>query len=186
MHDWERNATGMGIFGPKKLDADERGRAVSYLKELFYLCAVQERAADSYNLALTHAGASIANPQVLQQVLPVARNLRDKALAIEQRHEAVSPVCESAASTYLLWHLVWRDYRGWTAAQFEAFQASGDGVAPNASYVQHLFRLAETSRQKAEAEQGKLMRLVGLSGADWTKALQEALARAASESGLMA
>jgi hypothetical protein len=72
-------------------------------------------------------------------------------------------------------------YGEWASAILATCQAYEASVTPNVARIQHLFNQMEKCRERAQNEEGKLIRRLKLRGEDVRQLLQESRAAAKSE-----
>ena len=72
-------------------------------------------------------------------------------------------------------------YGEWASTILATCQAHEAGVMPNVARIRHLFNQMEKCRERAQNEEGKLIRRLKLRGEDVRQLLQESRATAKSE-----
>lgn len=149
-------------------------QCLAYLKNESELARFQTEEADKYNNALVTYAASVAtSPEARQHVADAALKLAASVKEILRRRPDFEPIPEVAMGAYVAWLQAYYDYSAWAESQAAATQAINEGFVPHWGRVKELFKQSEMSRKKAEEQQKKLARRLGLNASEIVTMLRD-------------
>lgn len=164
-----------------EIPAEERETILSYLTEEWNVAAFQDLEAERYNNDATRYGNADPGTADFANMIAAAERLSEASVELDRRHSQLGPIPDEASSTYLLWQGTYMAYGEWASAVLATCRAYEAGVMPNVGRIQHLFSQMEKCRERAQNEEGKVIRRLKLRGEDVRRLLQESRAAAKSE-----
>jgi len=158
----------MGFFGKRKIEGDELLTYLDYIGDEWTLRAFQEKGAEAYTAALGEFDpkAAAKDAAAYDNLFVAANQLAQSAAELIRRKDALKSVPDKATSLYFAWHAAYTDYMAWAEAQAKTIAAKMAREAIDADELKALQAKSEESRAAAEAEEQKLLKLLGLTPAD--------------------
>ena len=183
----ERRATSIiqrltSVLMPRRsLPPEQREAVLAYLNTESQLAAFQDLHAGLYNDILTKYGGAITpRDAALVEIVPAARGLSQMAAKLVERHSALA-VPDEASACYFRWQETYLAYEEWTSAALSAYKGLLVGAEPHVQRVETLFAQQSELSGRAQSEQAKLIRSLGLKPDDIRQLLNQARIAAAAE-----
>jgi len=164
-----------------EVPAEERETILSYLTEEWKIAAFQDLEAERYNNDATRYGNADRGTADFANMIAAAKRLSQAATELDRRHSELGPITDEASSAYLSWQGTYMAYGEWASTILATCQAHEASVVPDVARIQHVFNQMEKYRERAQNEEGKLIRRLRLRGEDVRQLLQESRATAKSE-----
>ncbi|MEN8614540.1 hypothetical protein ABFB09_04555 [Dehalogenimonas sp. THU2] len=162
----------MGLFNKRKIQGDELLNYLDYLGEEWKLRAFQEKEAALYTEALDgYNPHNSKDASALEGLLDASNRLALSAAELLRRKDAITSVPDKATSLFFAWHAAYMDYLAWAVAQAESLEARLNNAVADTTTVKELQAKSEKSRSEADAEEQKLMKLLGFTDADMQQLL---------------
>lgn len=153
------------LMGSPPISPQARAEALDYIDASSGILGLQTHEADMYNSALLNHMNSLDDPQSAQAMVDASQRLALSAKECIRRHNGLD-LPESAAASYAAWNFVLHAYSEWATAQYDTFVAISQGRTPFGERVAQLMAESERLRKKAEQEDLKLVRPLGLNASD--------------------
>jgi len=164
-----------------EVPAEQREALLAYLNEEWRIAAFQDLEAERYNNEATKYGGAGPGSAAFAKMITAARRLNASAIELDRRHSALQPIPDQASGAYFAWQATYMAYGEWASTILASCEAYEEDVMPDVARVQRLFSQMEKCRERAQNEEGKLIRRLKLRGEDVRQLLQESRAAAKSE-----
>ena len=162
------------------MKGDEYQKCIAYLEEELKFKVFLDKQVELYKNALRkHGGSMLTNKLAHGKVVEAGNRLVESAVQLLGRRESIVSIPEIASDVYAKWQRACLDYRDW--ANCTAIEAIIRYGIPNSKQVKELLSQFEKSRHRAEEEQRKLVKQLGLSHGEVDKMFNNASASILSE-----
>jgi len=153
------------FIGKPPIPPPQRTEVLKYFDDSSAILGLQTQQADIYNSALLIHMNHLDEPNSAQSMVAASQRLALCAKECIRRHDSLF-LPEPAAASYAAWNLVLHAYAEWATAQHDAFVAISQGMTPFAERVGQLMAESERLRKKAEQEDLRLLKPMGLNASD--------------------
>ena len=159
--------------GGQRVSIEEREEILKYIRDNSAVISLQTREAGRYNSILSMHMDHLDKPESIDALLEASSRL---LLSVDEcilRHRALAPVPERALPSYEAWEVTLDAYLDWVRATNDAFLEVLKATTPSSEKVQDLFSEQEKCQIRADMEDLKLRRAVGLNAGDLSRIVNQ-------------
>jgi len=151
----------------QKIMGEEREKCLTYTKAVTNISAFWDRESTLFNNTLVKYLDSITESSVAaSEICKAANRLVQAVQEVSHRHEAIQTIPNAAMQMRCSYSFFLTSLKDWAENTLVAMETLANGMTPQYNYIQQLMNKYESAWRKAQDEERKLLKQLGLTSTE--------------------